>query len=108
MRVCDFRRPLLFAAILFAANLGLTFAGASSAEACPMCAETVAADDNLPRAYMYSILFMISMPAVLFTGFGFAIYRAIKRHEAAGAAGAFVHHPVPELALEPALPGQAS
>lgn len=75
------------------------FVATGAVEACPMCAETVAADDNLPRAYMFSILFMLSMPAIVFTGIGAVIYRAIKRHEAAAA-----NMPTPEMALEHALP----
>lgn len=63
-----------------------------------MCAETVAADDNLPTAYMYSILFMLAMPALVFAGFGIAIYRALKKHHAAQAAA----WPPPEpIACEP-------
>lgn len=54
--------------------------------ACPMCAETVAADDNLPKAYMYSILFMMGMPALLASGFGFAFYRLVKKQQALNAA----------------------
>ena len=48
--------------------------------ACPMC--KTANDENLnpeavnrPRAYMYSILFMLAVPATLFTGFSIAFYR---------------------------------
>ena len=59
---------------------------AGTAQACPMCAETAAADDHLPRAFMYSILFMLGMPAMVFTGFGVGIYRVIKRHDEANAA----------------------
>ena len=65
------------------AVLAIVLAAGTVAEACPMCAETVAADDNLPKAYMYSILFMLTMPALVFTGFGVAIFRAFKKHEAA-------------------------
>lgn len=69
--------------LLSLAVLGLCLAAGSVAQACPMCAETVAADDNLPKAYMYSIIFMLTMPAMVFTGFGVAIYRAVKKHESA-------------------------
>jgi len=31
-----------------------------------------------PRAYMYSILFMMSMPATICGGFGFAFWRITK------------------------------
>ncbi|WP_437202656.1 hypothetical protein [Planctomicrobium sp. SH664] len=55
------------------------------ASACPMC--KVAHEDSddpavlaRPRAYMYSILFMLSMPASLFTGFSVAFYRLSRKH----------------------------
>ena len=46
-----------------------------------MCKAANETDDNLPRAYMYSILFMLAIPATLFTGFGIGIYRLNKREE---------------------------
>ncbi len=52
-----------------------------TAQACPMCqianesGENAAIRDARPRAYMYSILFMLSMPATLLTGYGFGFYR---------------------------------
>lgn len=49
------------------------------ASACPMCAEN-GTDKNLPRAFMYSILFMLAMPPTVFCGIGFAIWRAHRRH----------------------------
>lgn len=45
------------------------------AQACPMCKEANEADSNLPRAYMYSILFMLAVPASVVTGFGIGFYR---------------------------------
>ena len=66
--------------------------------ACPMCAETVAADDNLPKAYMYSILFMMGMPAILASGFGFAFYRLVKKQQALNDAAMAA---VPETQREP-------
>jgi hypothetical protein len=59
--------------------------------ACPMCkvanedAPAVGPDglpydtNARPRAYMYSILFMLSMPALLLSGFGIAFYRMTRR-----------------------------
>ena len=59
--------------------------------ACPMCkvanedapamgADGFPLDTNArPRAYMYSILFMLSMPALLLSGFGIAFYRMTRR-----------------------------
>ena len=66
-------------------SLALCLCVVSAAQACPMCAESVAADDHLPKAYMYSILFMLAMPAAVFSGVGTAIYLTIRKHQAAQA-----------------------
>ena len=50
--------------------------------ACPLCAQANETDENRPKAYMYSILFMMSMPAVIFTGFSVGLYRLHKKHAA--------------------------
>jgi hypothetical protein len=69
-----------------------------AAWACPMCAETVAADDHLPRAYMASILFMMGMPAILTSGFGIALYRMFKKQQALNvAAMAAQQHEEPSI-----------
>ena len=46
-----------------------------TASACPMCKEANKKDSSLPQAYMYSILFMMSMPVLVFTGLGGKLYR---------------------------------
>jgi len=55
----------------------------NEATACPMCKQLNEADDNKPRAYMYSITFMLTMPAVIFSCFGVAFYRMNRREQAA-------------------------
>jgi len=75
------RTVALFGALLLAAP-------ASPAVACPMCkaaneSETKAEENLKPKAYMYSILFMLAMPATLLTGFGIGFYRLAKRNGAA-------------------------
>lgn len=50
--------------------------------ACPNCKFANETDSNRPRAYMYSILFMIGMPATIFTGFGLSFYRMTKNAQA--------------------------
>lgn len=60
-------------------------------QACPMCkvAQEDAEDPAVaarPKAYMYSILFMLSMPATLFTLFSVSFYRLSKRQQAANEA----------------------
>ncbi len=56
-----------------------------SADACPMCKVAVEEDEeNLqPRAYMYSILFMLAVPATLFGGIGVGLYRMNSKEMAA-------------------------
>ena len=51
-----------------------------SAQACPMCKAANETQEHLPRAYQFSILFMLAMPAMLFSGIGFSLYR-ISKHE---------------------------
>ena len=51
----------------------------SEAQACPGCKNANETDTLRPRAYMYSILFMLGMPATVFTGFSIAFYRMSRR-----------------------------
>ena len=79
------RRFLAVAIILSACFVG---GFSTPAAACPMCKQAneseQSAEQNLkPKAYFYSILFMLAMPATLFTGFtGFSIgfYRLSKKN----------------------------
>ena len=61
-----------------------TLSVAAPVSACPMC--KIAQEDSedpavaaRPKAYMYSILFMLSMPASIFTAFSVAFYRLSRR-----------------------------
>ena len=72
--------------LLVAAVLAGTAASPAPVWACPMC--KVAQEDSedpavaaRPKAYMYSILFMLSMPASLFTFFGVSFYRLSKKQQ---------------------------
>ncbi|MBX3442063.1 MAG: hypothetical protein KF774_06630 [Planctomyces sp.] len=84
-----FRRPrirIALAAALFAAACG---ALPTSASACPLCKfanedateERQTEINRRPQAYMYSILFMLSMPATLLAGFSFGFYRLWKKQQ---------------------------
>jgi hypothetical protein len=53
----------------------------TTVKACPMCAEANKVDKNRPKAYMYSIIFMISMPAIICAGFGIGFYRLNRKHQ---------------------------
>ncbi len=46
-----------------------------------MCKQLNETDNSKPRAYMYSIAFMLAMPAMLISGFGVAFFKMIKREE---------------------------
>ena len=72
-------RFLLIPAI--AAVLTLSAPVASTAFACPMCKAATEEDDSKPRAYMYSIIFMLTVPATLVSGVTFSLF-AMNRKEA--------------------------
>jgi len=59
---------------------------AATAHACPMCSQSIAEEDLLPHAYMYSILFMLGMPAMVFGGIGTAIFLKYRKYAAAAPA----------------------
>ena len=64
------------AALMFAPTI-------ERAEACPMCRQANQTDSARPRAYMYSILFMLAVPATVATGFGVGFYRLSKKQRSA-------------------------
>ena len=66
-------------AIVILTSVGAFPAGESTASACPNCKMANETNDRRPKAYMYSILFMIGMPATIFTGFSLSFYRMTRR-----------------------------
>jgi len=66
---------------ILAVVLTLSAPAASTALACPMCKAATEEDDAKPRAYMYSILFMLTVPATLVSGVTFSLFR-MSRNEA--------------------------
>ena len=70
-----------FAAITLLSLAALSGPLSVPAAACPMCKAANESEPNRPKAYRYSILFMLSMPAVVFTGFGIGFYRLSRRAE---------------------------
>jgi len=66
--------------------LGVLGLHAGIVQACPMCNQSIANENAIPQAYMYSILFMLGMPATVFTGFGLFIAHKFQTHNAAHAA----------------------
>ena len=73
-------------------GLAVVSSTASVATACPMCKYANEADQHdeaanrRPKAFMYSILFMLSMPPTILTIFGVSFYRMNKRVESETAA----------------------
>ena len=78
----------MFRPFLFAVSLALLPAMLPGVvEACPLCKAANESDQDgevntKPRAYMYSILFMLAMPATLLGSYGAIFYR-ISRSAAA-------------------------
>lgn len=67
-------------------SAGLVCWGVSTAEACPSCRAANASNPNLPIAYQTSILFMLTVPALIMSVFGVGLYRLNKAQEEATAA----------------------
>ena len=75
------RKVLLLAALVF--GVGMFVPVVQSAQACPMCKIANEQDSLLPRAYMYSILFMMGMIFSLAGGVAFCVYSLSRRENAA-------------------------
>ena len=80
-------RRLLLALALVVGTWGFSPA-VPEAAACPMCKAGLDSDNARTRAYMVSIIFMLTVPACLFSGLGIGLYRLnrseTERLEAAG------------------------
>jgi heme/copper-type cytochrome/quinol oxidase subunit 2 len=86
---CFRRRPTFFTALLPAAMLVLLLAGVASA--CPTCKDSLANDPasaSLVRGFYYSIVFMVSMPYVIFGSLAAYFYWQIRKARAKQAAEA--------------------
>ena len=95
-------RPTLSPLFVAAASLAVVLLAAEFAAACPTCKDTLAHDpaaSNLARGIYYSILFMISMPFLIFGSlcayFYWEVCRARKRQAAEQAPAAV------KMAIEP-------
>lgn len=94
------RRAAIRSCLILIALGVVSFAGAT-AQACPMCNQSIANEDALPRAYMYSILFMLGMPATVFTGFGVFLHHKFRAYNAAQTAWPAGDAPFPAEAQAP-------
>jgi heme/copper-type cytochrome/quinol oxidase subunit 2 len=80
------------------AALAIALAFAEIAAACPTCKESLAHDPasaSLARGFYYSILFMVSMPFVIFGGMSAYFYWEVSRARARQA----TEQSKPELAV---------
>ncbi len=78
-------KRITFIAVL----LCLTLLSVSGATACPMCKAALAAQEgsgNLVQGFMWSIIFMLSMPFTILGTFCGCMYLAVRRAKATQAA----------------------
>ncbi len=75
------RRLLLSMSLLL--GVGLFTPVTQPAQACPMCKIANEQDSLLPKAYMYSILFMMGMIFSLAGGVAFCVYSLSRKENAA-------------------------
>ena len=71
-------RRLLLALALVLGTWGFSPA-VPEAAACPMCKAGLDSDNARTRAYMVSILFMLSVPICLFSGLGYGLWRLSRQ-----------------------------
>ena len=71
-------RRLLLALALVVGPWGFSPA-VPQAVACPTSKARLDSDDARPRAYMVSILFMLSVPICLFSGLGYGLWRLSRQ-----------------------------
>ena len=77
-------RLLLIAAITL-------LAGSTTAWGCPFCKEALGSSGgDLVSGFFYSILFMLSMPVLIFTGMGTYFYILVRRARAAQTASSAI------------------
>lgn len=69
---------------------------AEPAMACPTCKESVeGAGSNLAQGYFWSILFMLSMPPLIFGGLSLYFYLLVRAARAKAKAEGATHGPLP-------------
>jgi hypothetical protein len=69
--------------VAFMSSLGFAGPTVSTAQACPMCKIANEQDSLLPRAYMFSILFMMGTMFTLGGGVGVGMYFLSRKENAA-------------------------
>jgi heme/copper-type cytochrome/quinol oxidase subunit 2 len=106
MKRTQFQKCVLrFAGVVIA--MAALFSTVRVASACPTCAEAAAANDpeheHMVKGYFYSILFMMGVPYVVFTGFAGYMYWEVKKARARKAAEVALEAPNAAMPLTPAV-----
>ena len=81
----------------FCLSLLFVLAICAVATACPTCKDNMAHDPasaNLVRGYAYSIMFMLSMPPLIFGGLCAYFYWEVRKAKARAAKSTADNHPV--------------
>ncbi len=81
-------KPRSLKSFLFIAIFAMWFCAADVAQACPTCRDGLMNDQgNMIQAYFWSIIFMMSMPFLIFSGLGGYFYYLIVKARAEQVAG---------------------
>jgi hypothetical protein len=76
------RRRLVISQLVFVAAMAVVLLAAQSASACPSCKAALANQEgkgDLVSGFMYSILFMLSMPFAIFGSMSSYFYYLVRR-----------------------------
>lgn len=87
----------------------IVLTSASSASACPMCKMALETDDPQPKAYMFSILFMLGMIGSMFGGVATLLVWLTRQERLALEAAGYQHlfeNGATEAARESAVPSK--
>ena len=89
MRFAATHRSMKSMAAVLCAAIAIVLVLAGVASACPTCKDNLAHDPataNLARGFYYSILFMVSMPFVIFGGMSAYFYWEVRKAKSQQAA----------------------
>jgi heme/copper-type cytochrome/quinol oxidase subunit 2 len=106
MRFAATHRSMKSMAAVLCAAIAIVLVLSGVASACPTCKENLAHDPataNLARGFYYSILFMVSMPFVIFGGMSAYFYWEVRKAKAQQAAGRAVAASAASEMAEPKL-----
>ena len=106
MQLARFGRLNVLRAVACCAAVAVVLLLAGVAAACPTCKENLAHDPasaNLARGFYYSILFMLSMPFLIFGGLSAYFYWEVRKARARQAAAQAMPESAASELAEPKL-----